>query len=1421
MKKYDLTTPQRNIWNLQRFYEKTSISNLCGAIFYEEKCCIENLKKALNKEIEVQDGLRLRFCYEGDTVKQYIYDYIYEDFTVLKFNSMDELDEYAHKRVVSPMNMIDSKMYSFEIFELNGTIGVLLCANHLISDAWSFSLLAKEVYEYYIAYSENKINEISAYSYIDFVNAEQEYLNSNRFKKDGRYWNDVYSSKPQISYMKTDMKPAVLPTIKRFTKVLEKDFANKIDAFYKNHKISQAVLFEAAVCIYMHKIKSEISDVNIGILIFNRNNLKEKSTVGMFVSTIPLKVTISENINAVNLCDDITSLHTQILRHQKYPYAKISENVHKRFDCTDNLYNVMVSFQNAKTDTNAYTKWYSNGYSEVPFSLHIDNRDDAGTYTINIDYQTEIFKSDEEIALIYERLIYVIEQILNEPERIISKISILTPAEYKKVIYDFNDTSVEYSHNKCVHELFSEQAAKCSDKVALVFEDKHFTYNQVDKMSNSLAHFLRQKGIQPNDIVPIIAKRSWHIIVAMFGILKAGGAYMPIDPSYPVDRIEFIINEASSKLALTSGFEKELSIDTIILDDFNYDLNQQEISNINSLNDLCYLIYTSGSTGQPKGTMLTHNTVRNYLNNNVNNVVCNRIIEDNRKNIVSVTNIVFDIFVTESILPIVNGLTIYFASDDEVFSQEKLADWITKNKIEIMQTTPTKMRGYLLDKNNLDYLSNLQIIILGGEALTSDLYLELKQHTNAEIYNIYGPAETTVWSTNAHIVSDDITIGKPISNTQIFILDQAKKPLPVGVAGELCISGSGVGKGYLNRPELTAEKFVPNPFADGTIMYCTGDLARWRTDGKIDYLGRIDTQVKIRGLRIELGEIESVMSSFEGINMVAATDKRDENNRQYLVGYYTSDDEIDEKSLRRHLSAKLPNYMIPNYFVRLAEIPMTASGKTDRKNLPQPDFVKQDSEYAEPETDTEIKLCNLMSQLFSLEHVSVTDDFFELGGDSLKAIEFIAKAHNLGIEIGLQDIFDYPNVRELCIFLVHRTGKKSLYTEEMFEKYKEILSKNVLDTNVIPTKKSLQNVFLTGATGFLGIHVLDCFMREESGKIYCLVRNDIERFKNILHYYFDSKYDNEWNSRIIPVIGDITDEKLYESLPTDVNTVIHTAATVKHYGVYRYFHEINVKGTQNMISYAERIRAKLIHISTISVSGNSLADVFTVYHSEDEKYFDEREIYIGQPIENVYIRSKFESEVSVLSAILNGLDAKIIRVGNLTNRTSDFLFQSNYTQNSFLTRIKAALEFGKIPEYLLPLYVEFSPVDETATGIIKIAQYADEQNIFHLNNNKPIYFDELLKVLEKLGINMDVVSGEIFNETIQEYAKNSATEYIYKAFQNDMDKDGRLVYDSNIRIVNDFTVQFLKQIGFEWTQIDFEYIKGYVEYFRNLGYLEV
>lgn len=1428
--KYDgLTTPQNNVWNLQKYYSDTAITNICGVIFFKEERKIELLKQAVNHVISNQAGMRLCFKEVSGEPVQYVTDFKYNNIKVEKFNNRTEFEEYAQNMAKQPLPLYESPMYRFVLFEMENQTGILVVMSHLIADAWSLSLLAKQIDMAYQNIVEGANVLLKGADYLEYVQAEKQYFQSKRFEADRKFWMERYEGKPEETLIKMHNVQTASIEAKRIVKALPNVLTEKIQKYCKVTGATPAVIFEAAMLIYLSKI-NENNSVTIGIPVLNRSTVREKNTIGMFISTMPLTIEIKAEDSMEDVIRKITLGHNDLFRHKKYPYSSILKNIREKQQFNGNLYDVMMSFQNAITNVESETQWFSNGYSEIPLAFHVDNRDGNSSYTLTVDYQKEVFSQEAEVLYLINRIEYILEQIMTERVLQVEDVQIIPWKEEKLLLEEFNDTQMDYPRDKCVHELFTEQAKRTPDKVALIFEDKKFTYRELDEITNGLAISMKRKGIMQGNKVAVLLKRDEKIIFIQLATLKLGAIFVPIDSRYPRERIDYIVSESKTKLIIKNqdnemDFENTYDIETLEMPM----VNKFEAKKVDS-DDVCYIIFTSGSTGKPKGCTLTNKGIVNFCKNNNILEACNRL---ERQICVSVNTISFDYFIAESILPLLNGYTVVIANDEESTNQEKIKKLVIDNQVNIIQTTPTRYKLYFNTEKDISFIQQFDVMVTSGEALTQDLLKIFRRNKKVKIFNPLGPSECSVWATGGelylnedNISAEDITIGKPIANTQIYILDKNHKPLPIGVAGELCISGDGVGKGYLNRPELTAEKFIPNPFIEGKIMYCTGDLARWRADGEIEYLGRMDTQVKIRGLRMELGEIENVLSSFEGIQMTAVTDKRDENGRQYLVGYYTSECEIEEKLLRKHLASKLPKYMIPNYFVRLEQLPMTASGKTDRKNLPTPNFSVQTIRYIAPVTEKEKALCRILEELFLYDRVGVEDDFFEMGGDSLRAIEYIAKAHNAGIEIALQNVFDYPTVRQLCDALECGSKSKVQYQESDFEKYQKILERNIIEEPFDSKPKTLGNVLLTGATGFLGAHVLDELMKKECGKIYCLVRSNAEddrrgKLKKTLEYYFGDKYEKEFGQRIIPIIGDIEKSILADDIPTDVQTVIHMAASVKHYGSYEYFYQVNVQGTQNVADFAKRVGAKLIHISTLSVSGNSLAEDFHAYYSEEEKYFDEKSLFIRQPLDNVYVHSKFEAEKVVYDAMLEGLDAKIIRVGNLTNRVSDFKFQPNFEQNAFLTRMKAVLEFGMFPKYLLPLYVEFSPIDKTAEGIVKIAQYAEKQCVFHLNNNRPLYFEKMLHILNKLNISMKVVEGNVFNEELQKTIKNPEAEYIYKAFQNDMDEQGKLVYDSNIRILNDFTIWFMKKIGFEWNETEEEYIRGYIEYFRKIGYLKV
>ena len=1025
MKRYNLTPSQKNIDELQKFYKNTSISVLCGAVIFEKKLEKEFLMRAVSILIRKHEALRLRFCLENGKTVQYVADECVDKTGFRKFNSSNEMRKYCRKQAHIPfVDANDSEMFRITVFELTESSGIMLCASHLISDAWTFSILARDVYEIYVKLCNGEKADSEACTFTECIEKYNGYLSSEKYEKDRIYWSEKYSHDITETPVRVCRKGTDGAVSERYTTSLPTELSRKADIFCEENKISPAALFESAVLIYLSKINRDNNTVTIGVPVLGRNSSKEKNTAGMFISTIPLTEDVDENRSVFSLCRKTAVIHREIFRHSKFPYGEIIRGIREKTGFSGRLFDIMVSCQNARTRIPAKTEWFSNGYCEVPIAFHIDNRDSLDCYTITIDYQTNIFTVPEEIKLFAERIKHIIRQMVATPESNVKDISILPDEEYKMLIHDFNNTSAEYLRDKCVHEAFSEIASKHPRRTALVFRGKKYTYGQLNIMSEALAHFLREKGIGSNCIVPIIAHRSPFIIIAILAVLKAGGAYMPVSPDFPVQRIEYMIKNTGAGLVLTCGYSCDF-VEEINLESFDYSYISEVPLERGSSDDICYVIFTSGSTGKPKGTAITHRNVMNYCTFNRFNVA-GKIINEDVKSIVSVTDIVFDIFVTESILPLLNGMVIYLADDEQVISQKALGRLISEGGVQILQTTPTKMRSFLFDRNNLGYLSVLRSIILGGEELSQGLCAELKKYTDAKIYNIYGPAETTVWSALTLADENDITIGKPVANTNIYILDRDLKPLPAGIIGEIYISGDGVGKGYINNRELTVEKFLPDPFSDGNTMYRTGDMGLIRCDGNIEFHGRNDYQIKLRGLRIELGEIESIMNSFRGIELAAVVCRYDERGEKYLAGYYTCQTEIDERALRTFLLKKLPAYMIPNIFISLSRMPMTQSGKICRNELPDPDFsAKRYTEESEaPVNKTEKILCDIMEKVLGVSNVGTNDDFFEIGGDSFLAMEFASLADIKGLSFTPDSVYKCRNVKNLSAELSKKRNRR-------------------------------------------------------------------------------------------------------------------------------------------------------------------------------------------------------------------------------------------------------------------------------------------------------------------------------------------------------------------------------------------------------------
>ncbi len=1346
------------------------------------------LQAAVSKLAERHESLRTRFENWDGQIMQ-----IVEDSVKCTVEALTSEDISAFIR---PFDLETAPLLRVGYYQNT----VMVDMHHIITDGSSMPIFFRELNELYMGRELGK----KPVQYREFAVQKHDYTQA------AQYWRSIFSDEPPVLEMNTDYSRQGRQTFsgaalyEEFSGSLHERICEKCKAA----NITPYGFYMGAFYVLLSKFSGN-EDIVVGAPASGRSG-KFLNTIGMFVNTLAMRNRPKGGKTVSAFLQEVKNATIHALNNQEYPFGELVKELNVHAENRHPLFDVIFAYQSGEmTDIHFEDKPVELlpipiTIAKCDFTFNIYPR--SGDIVIMVEYCTDLYK-EQTIRRLLEGYRIILAQMLDGEKRL-SDISAVTYSEKQQLLYSFNNTAVDYPRDKCVHTMFEEQAAKTPDQNAVIACDCTLTYRDLNEQANRIAHSLIGQGIKPGDIVAFALPRRSYLIAAMFGILKAGAAYLPIDPDYPQDRIAYMLEDSRAAYFIT-----EENIQSLLKNK-----NSSNPSLPASSDSLCYCIYTSGSTGKPKGALLTHQNVGNYVSKGKNGIVYS-VIPGDCKSIVSLAVPGFDMFTTEGVLSAANGMTILLADEEQTKIQSELNEFLSRNPADVLQTTPTKIRMLICDESQLEYMKSLKVILLGGEIVDDAIVSELKRITTACIFNMYGPTEATVWSTKTEILSaDDITIGKPIANTQIYIVDKHLQLVPIGVTGELCIAGDGVGAGYLNRPELTAEKFIDNPFGAGKL-YKTGDLAYWREDGNIVYVGRNDFQVKIRGLRIELGEIENALQAIECVSQAAVVVRKNEAGRQLICAFYTGQ-EMNSRTFRTAIGQKLPKYMLPHSFTRLETMPLTSSGKVNRKALPDIDLnnIASTVEYVAPIGEIEKRLAALMEETLDYSPIGRNDDFFDLGGDSLRAIEFVTKAHGAGIYFALQNVFNYPTVESLCNYLQDFPKKDETFTSEQFQKYVPILERNVWDSAFVPERHDFGTVLLTGGTGFLGAHILDALMNHGVTKIYCVVRGGEDRLRQRLQYYFGERYTRELGSMIIPITGDLERKDIVEGLPERVDYVIHAAASVKHYGSWQYFKSANIDATQNIISYAQRVHAKLLHVSTISVSGNSMADQFDGYISEEEKHFSESSLYIGQPLDNVYVRSKFEAEALVLDAIREGLQANIVRMGNLTNRKSDLKFQPNYAENAFLKRVKAVLELGCVPDYLMSIYAEFSPVDAAAEAIARIAEHMnDRYTVFHINSDKELLLDKMLDYLERTGHPLKVVSGEKFAQLIRATI-NSQQSYIFEALLNDLDQNDQIQYDSNIRIENSFTVQYLQRLGFEWPEIDCAYIEGYLQYFTQLGY---
>ena len=1435
LKYYPLTYPQMSIWNVEKFYKDTAYGNIAGPVIFKEKVNLDLLEKAINIFVCQNDSIRLIFSEDTDKPKQYFAEYHEFKIDRLDFdyeNGFENFETWVETQTRTPFKKTNSELFYFALINLSDSRGgVYIKLHHLISDAWGMTLSVRQILDNYCKLINDQPLELNPKpSYRDFISAEQEYIQSERFKAQKKFWESKFETVPEFTTFRARNNSNTTTMARRMTFILSSDITNKINRFCAETNTSPYILFLAVFSVYIYRVTSK-QDLVLGTPVLNRTNYQQKNTVGMFISNVPVRTYVDPHLELQDYLRITLKEWKQVLRNQKYPYNLLLRNYRQKHKVSENLIDIFISYQNAKFNTGDidYTaKWYFNGAIIESLVIHISDREDEGRLSLDFDYLQDLF-TEEEIKQMKGHLLNLLTDAIENPSKKLSQLQLLSTNEQNQLLSAFNRTQEDYPGTKTIHQLFEEQVEETPDRTAVVFENQKLSYSQLNQRANRLARVLIHLGAKPDTVVAILLNRSIDMIVSMLAILKAGAAYLPIDPEYPRDRVQYIISNSCCEILIThsqnSQFEHEgykaLFVDELTLDDKNAANCKAKVCS----DHLAYLIYTSGSTGKPKGVMIEHKSI-------VNTLIWRKTYYgfNHTDAVLQLPSYAFDSSVEDIFTPLISGAKLILIDQKKLLVTKHLGELIREHGVTHMLIVPSFLRRLLDGLGN--QLSQLTCITVAGEAVSEGLIQDFfNTNKSVRLFNEYGPTENSVCTTVYEILPQDrrVLIGQPINNNQCYIVDKHLNLLPVGFVGELCVSSIGLARGYLNSEELTNQKFIENPFQGGTRLYRTGDLARWLPNGNIEFIGRIDDQVKVNGLRIELGEIESCISNFPGIKECAVTTNEGSNGKKKLCAYLVFDNSVSISHLKRYLSTKLPKHMIPSFFLVLKALPLTPNGKINKKVLPIPEPGTTDTaNYERPHNEVEQILANLWREVLEIGRIGINDNFFELGGDSLAIVEMLTALIEYDWNITAQDFYEYPSIKELAAKIMGKT--------EIRKSVEKNLARNVFYLKHVAEtpapywahdpdnsqRKNFNGVLLTGATGFLGAHILAELLQQSDRKVYCLVRgeNFESRLRQSLDYYFPGQFINLLGERIFVINGELClprfglSETNYQSLAKLIDTVIHAAAHVKHFGDYDEFEWVNVKGTQEVVNFCTSFGLRMGHVSTISVAGVDMV------HNKDSA-FTENDFYIGQHyMDNVYVRSKIEAENLIYQSTGLGLKATVFRVGMLTGRYSDGHFQRNISENAMYNRLKSIIQLKSVPFDIIRANLDFTPVDSCANSLVKIIlSDAAEGRVFHLLNHHKLSIIDLIGMLGSLGISINVLSTSEFKYFVEDVARDKVRKKLLAGLVTDFNQEKTLYYTSPIKIDSDYTQKYLKQLDFEWPDVTIDYLQKLLNHMKTVGFL--
>ncbi|WP_413173254.1 amino acid adenylation domain-containing protein [Anabaena azotica] len=1399
---FRLSPQQEHLWLLQQLdhksvYRSDCIISITG--FFD----VKRLNLALQDVVNRHEILRTRFrCLPGMTIPV-------QEITNSKINFAQkynlsnlttEEQDHKIKAIVQdlrclPFDLETGLILQTALINLSLEKHVLyLSLPAICGDTVTLYNLMREIAS---AYSGNLDSELSEepLQYADFSEWQNQILEVEETEIGRKYW-----SQQNLSVIENLKLPYEIDNSdqhqfepKAINSIINGDLLQKIEIIAQKYHTSSSIFLLTCWQVLLWRLLEQ-SEIVIGVGIDGRKYDELKSALGLFTKYLPLHSHLEGNFSFSQILQQINESIEEINKWQEcFSWGQIN-------DLNTKVTNLPFGFDFHQKSVICYAGDVKFSIEQQftcieRFKIKLSCQQQSEALNLDFEYDSNVFNA-ESIELIAENFHQLLASVINNPKEVISKLNILSDRTLHQLLFEFNQTDINYLEKQCIHQLFTEQVKRTPNNIAVAFNNQQLTYTELNARANQLANYLQSLGVGAEVLVGICVERSLEMLIGILGILKAGGAYVPLDPHYPQERLAFMLEDTQVSILLTQQHLLEISggdhlqNTQIIYLDTDWETVAQEnqdnpLITVSSEN-LAYVIYTSGSTGKPKGVQITH---KNLVHSTTARI---SYYQAPVTSFLLLSSFAFDSSVAGIFWTLCCGGTLHLPEEGVQREVPKLVELISQNRISHLLSLPS-LYALILQQAKPQQLNSLLAVIVAGEACPPELLEHHSQlQSKTSLFNEYGPTEATVWSSvyNCSKNSTQISIGRPIANTQIYILDSHLQPVSIGVPGEIYISGEGLARGYLNQPEITSEKFIPHPFSQqpGTSLYKTGDLARYLSDGNIEFLGRIDNQVKIRGFRIELGEIEALLNQYPEVQEAVVIAREDVPGNKRLVAYVVpqSKSTTTVNELRNFLKDKLPEFMLPSAVVLLKELPLSPNGKIDRKTLPSPEEIRSDliGEFVSPRTPVEEKLTQIWAEVLNVEKVSIYDNFFELGGHSLLTTQLLAKVKKaFNLDISLRSLLEKPTVAGLAANI------DQVCQTEVEHPTLDLKAETVLDHTIYPQTVGAfipepKAILLTGATGFLGAFLLAELLQQTTADIYCLVRSanredSHRKLQTTLESY--GIWQEIWSSRIIPIIGDLSKPLLgletekFQQLASTIDIIYHNGAWVHHIYPYSILKPANVLGTQEILRLASQVKTKPVHfISSSGVVAAKVESVVKLVREQDS--LNENEFP-----HNGYCQTKWVAEKLIQTAAERGIPISIYRPSRISGHSQTGVFN----RNDFLYKlIIGCVQLGSVPD--IDIRENIVPVDYVSKAIVHLSQQEESfGKTFHLVHPQTLHSNTLIDHIRALGYAIEQISYDQWREKLLNITQGSLEHPLYslvpffpaRQAQEENSKSGFLQFD--------------------------------------------